>query len=334
MKKIKNIVMNIVETFNLTKEFNGIVAVNNVNLKIKEGEIFGLLGPNGAGKTTFISMLCTLLKPTRGTAKVNGFDIVKQQNEVRKSIGIVFQDPSLDNRLTGRENLEMHAGLYGVPKSERKKRIDEVLKLVGLYERARELVRNYSGGMKRRLEIARALIHYPKVLFLDEPTLGLDPQTREHIWEYIKKLAERERITILLTTHYMEEADALCDRVAIMDYGEIKVLDTPENLKNSLEGDVLSLEVKNPKIFVEKIKKLDSIKKIHVAENRISMTVKNAEKLAPKVLDFARKNKIPVSSISIRKPSLGDVFLHYTGREIREETGEPKEMMKRRMRRF
>jgi len=178
-------------------------------LQIKEGEIFGLLGPNGAGKTTFISMLCTLLKPTSGTARVNGFDIIKQQAEVRKSIGIVFQDPSLDNRLTGRENLEMHAGLYGVPKTERKKRIEEVLELVALSERADDLVRNYSGGMKRRLEIARGLIHYPKVLFLDEPTLGLDPQTREHIWEYIKKLAEREHITVLITTHYMEEADAL-----------------------------------------------------------------------------------------------------------------------------
>ncbi|MEM7821783.1 MAG: ATP-binding cassette domain-containing protein [Candidatus Aenigmatarchaeota archaeon] len=326
--------MPIIETFNLTKEFNGLKAVKKVSLKIEEGEIFGLLGPNGAGKTTFISMLCTLLKPTSGRAKVNGFDIIKQQNEVRKSIGIVFQDPSLDNRLTAKENLEMHAGLYGVPKNERKKRIEEVLKLVGLYERSNELVRNYSGGMKRRLEIARGLIHYPKVLFLDEPTLGLDPQTREHIWEYIKKLAERENITILLTTHYMEEADVLCDRIAIMDYGKIKVLGTPENLKNSLEGDVLTLEIKNNKKIFEKIKKLDSVKKVHLIENKISMTVRNAEKFAPKVLEFARKNKIFVSSISIRKPSLGDVFLHYTGREIREEIGEPKEMMKRRVRRF
>ena len=320
--------MNIVETFKLTKKFNGLVAVNNVSLKIKEGEIFGLLGPNGAGKTTLISMLCTLLRPTSGTAKVNGFDIVKQQNEVRKSIGIVFQESSLDNRLTGRENLKMHAGLYGVPKNERKRRIDEVLKLVGLYERANELVKNYSGGMKRRLEIARGLIHYPKVLFLDEPTLGLDPQTREHIWEYIKKLAERERITILLTTHYMEEADALCDRVAIMDHGEIKVVDTPENLKNSLEGDAITLEVNNSKKFLERMRKIKSIKKIHAEENKISITVKNAEKLAPKILELARKNKILVNSISIRKPGLGDVFLHYTGREI----GESKEMLKRRSR--
>ncbi|MCS7106168.1 MAG: ATP-binding cassette domain-containing protein [Candidatus Aenigmarchaeota archaeon] len=320
----------VVETFNLTKEFNGLRAVNNVSIKIKEGEIFGLLGPNGAGKTTFISMLCTLLKPTKGTAKVNGFDIIKEQNEVRKSIGIVFQDPSLDNWLTAMENLEMHARLYGVPREEREKRIEEVLKLVGLYERANELVRNYSGGMKRRLEIARGLIHYPKVLFLDEPTLGLDPQTREHIWEYIKKLAEKENITILLTTHYMEEADALCDRVAIMDYGEIKVLDTPENLKNTLEGGVITLEVKNTEKFLEKIRRLNSIGKIQVIEKKISMTVKNAEKFAPKMLEFARRNKVSVNSISIRKPSLGDVFLHYTGREIREESEESREMMRRR----
>lgn len=324
--------MNAVETFNLTKEFNGLKAVNNVSLSIQEGEIFGLLGPNGAGKTTFISMLCTLLKPTSGTAKINGFDIIKQQSEVRKSIGVVFQDPSLDNRLTGRENLEMHAGLYGVPNAERKKRIEEVLELVALSERADELVRNYSGGMKRRLEIARGLIHYPKVLFLDEPTLGLDPQTREHIWEYIKRLAERERITILLTTHYMEEADVLCNRVAIMDYGEIKVLDTPENLKNSLEGDVVTLEVDKSEAIVEKIKGLEEVKKVHVVSNTIFITAKSAESFAPKILDFVKSNGTAVNSMSIRKPSLGDVFLHYTGREIREEKAERPEMERFRRR--
>jgi len=324
--------MHIIEIFNLTKEFNGLKAVNNVSLSIEEGEVFGLLGPNGAGKTTFISMLCTLLRPTSGTARVNGFDIVKQQGEVRKSIGIVFQEPSLDNRLTGRENLEMHAGLYGVPKAERKKRIEEVLELVALSDRADELVKTYSGGMKRRLEIARGLIHYPKVLFLDEPTLGLDPQTREHIWEYIKKLAEREHITILLTTHYMEEADALCNRVAIMDYGEIKVLDTPEALKNSLEGDVISLEVDKSEGVAEKIKGLEEVKKVHVINSTIFITVKNAESFAPKILEFVKSNGGVVKAISIRKPSLGDVFLHYTGREIREEKAERTEMERFRRR--
>jgi len=321
--------MQAIVTNNLTKEFNGLVAVDSLNMKVKGGEIFGLLGPNGAGKTTFISMLCTILKPTSGTATVNGFDIIKQKSEVRKSIGIVFQDPSLDNRLTGMENLEMHAGLYGVPKSERKRRINEVLDIIGLSDRAKELVKNYSGGMKRRLEIARGLIHYPKILFLDEPTLGLDPQTREHIWEYIKKLAEREKITIIVTTHYMDEADMLCDRVAIMDYGQIKILDKPNNLKNSLEGDVVTIEVGNTKNIENKIKNFDTVKKVHVTGNSIHITVKNGEKFAPKILNFVKKDGVKVNSISIRKPSLGDVFLHYTGREIREESESWKDGMKR-----
>jgi ABC-2 type transport system ATP-binding protein len=318
-----------IETFNLTKEFDGLKAVDNLNVQINQGEIFGLLGPNGAGKTTFLSMLCTILKPSSGTAKVNGFDIIKQKSEVRKSIGIVFQDPSLDNRLTGRENLEMHAGLYGVPKSEREKRINEVLEIVALSDRAEELVKNYSGGMKRRLEIARGLIHYPKILFLDEPTLGLDPQTRNHIWEYIKKLAEREKITIIVTTHYTEEADVLCDRVAIMDHGQIKVLDTPENLKKSLEGDVVTLEVDDTKNIEDKIKNFDTVKKVHTIGKTIHITVKDGERASPKILDFAKKNGVVVNSISIRKPSLDDVFLHYTGKEIREEFGSEKEGMKR-----
>jgi ABC-2 type transport system ATP-binding protein len=324
-----------IETFNLTKDFNGLKAVNNISIQINQGEIFGLLGPNGAGKTTFISMLCTILKPTSGTAKVNGFDIIKQKDQVRKSIGIVFQDPSLEDRLTARENLEMHAGLYGVPKSERKKRIDEVLELVGLADRENEIVRKYSGGMKRRLEIARGLIHYPKVLFLDEPTLGLDPQTREHIWDYIKKLAVREKITILLTTHYMEEADALCNRVAIIDRGEIKVLDTPENLKKSLEGDVITLEVAN-QTNLEKIKEFEEVRNFHVIDGKIHITAKDGEKFAPKLLSFAEKEGIKVDSINIRRPSLEDVFLHYTGREIRDSEISEKEglrsfVMRRRL---
>lgn len=321
-----------IETFNLTKDFNGLRAVNNVSLQINQGEIFGLLGPNGAGKTTLISMLCTILKPTSGTAKVNGFDIIKEKDQVRKSIGIVFQDPSLEDRLTARENLEMHAGLYGVPKAERKKRIDEVLELVGLADRQHEIVRKFSGGMKRRLEIARGLIHYPKVLFLDEPTLGLDPQTREHIWDYIKKLAEKENITILLTTHYMEEADFLCNRVAIIDKGEIKVLGSPEELKKSLEGDAITLEVENVE-NLDKIKEFEEVKNFHVLEKKIHITVKDGEKFAPKLLSFAEKEGIKVNSISMRRPTLEDVFLHYTGREIRDEESSEKEAVKIFMRR-
>jgi ABC-2 type transport system ATP-binding protein len=204
-----------IETFDLSKHYGKLKAVDKLNLKIKKGEIFGLLGPNGAGKTTAISMLCTILKPTSGTAVVSGFDIVKEPAKVRKFMGIVFQQPSVDDLLTGRENLKMHTLLFGVPREIRKKRIEEVLFLVGLENRADDLVRTYSGGMRRRLELARGMMHNPAVLFLDEPTLGLDPQTREHLWKYIAALARREKMTILLTTHYMEEAELLCDRVGI-----------------------------------------------------------------------------------------------------------------------
>ena len=324
----------VIETINLTKKFGELVAVDNLNLKIKEGEIFGLLGPNGAGKTTTISMLCTILKPTSGTALVNGFDIIKEQDKVRKSIGVVFQDPSLDNLLTGEENLKIHAGLYGVPKNERVKRIQEVLGLVGLKERAKTIVKYYSGGMRRRLEIARGLIHYPKILFLDEPTLGLDPQTRVHIWEYIKKLAERERITIVLTTHYMEEADMLCDRIAIIDHGGIKVSGKPEELKNSLEGDVVSVECKESNILSEVVKNLEGVKNVAILNGKLNITVKNGETAIPRILDLAREKNIRIDSIGIRKPTLNDVFIKYTGREIREEFADSKERMRMRARRF
>ena len=217
----------VIETRQLTKSYGSLKAVDKLDITVEPGEIFGLLGPNGAGKTTVISMLCTILKPTSGTATVNGYDIVKEANKVRKSIGIVFQDPSIDDRLTGRENLYMHANLYGVPASEQKERVDRILKLVELEDRADSLLRTYSGGMRRRLELGRGLIHYPKVLFLDEPTVGLDPQTRDHIWKYIHDLKQSHDITVVLTTHYMDEADRLSDRIAIMDYGKIVILDSP-----------------------------------------------------------------------------------------------------------
>jgi len=213
-----------------------------VNIKVDLGEIFGLLGPNGAGKSTIISMLCTILKPTSGTALVNGYDISKNSSQVRKSIGIVFQDPSVDDRLTGKENLEIHADLYGVPATDKKSQIDKVLELVELLDRSNELVRNYSSGMRRRLEMARALVHTPRVLFLDEPTIGLDPQSRDHIWSYIRELMKTKDITIILTTHYMEEADKLCNRIAIVDHGNIVALDTPKNLKEKLGGETIIIE--------------------------------------------------------------------------------------------
>jgi ABC-2 type transport system ATP-binding protein len=315
---------NAIETFNLTRTFNGLTAVDQLNIKVESGEIFALLGPNGAGKTTTISMLCTILKPTSGTAKVNGFDIVKEAMQVRKSIGIVFQDPSIDDRLTGRENLLMHANLYGVPASEQKKRIGNVLKLVELEDRADDLMRIYSGGMRRRLELARGLIHYPKLLFLDEPTLGLDPQTRDHVWKYIRELKETHDITVVLTTHYMDEADRLSDRIAIMDYGKIIALDTPFKLKETLEGDVVIIKASNPEAVVSMLTEKMGLPHTHVVNGTVEVTVKNGKSMLPRIVDKATQNRIFVESISLREPNLEDVFLHYTGRTIRaDSTREP-----------
>ncbi|MGQ9551738.1 MAG: ATP-binding cassette domain-containing protein [Candidatus Bathycorpusculaceae bacterium] len=311
----------IIETNNLTRQFNALVAVDRLNITVEHGEVFALLGPNGAGKTTTISMLCTILKPTSGTAKVNGFDIVRQATHVRKCIGIVFQDPSVDDRLTGRENLYMHANLYGVPPSEQKSRIEKVLKLVELEGRADDLLRTYSGGMRRRLELARGLIHYPKVLFLDEPTLGLDPQTREHIWTYIKELKENHDMTIILTTHYMDEADKLSDRIAIMDYGRIVALGSPSKLKQTLEGDVITVKAADAKNLSSMLTGNLDIQKVHITEDTVEITVRDGKALLPRVVELAAKSRIYVESVSLREPNLDDVFMHYTGRTIRAETG-------------
>jgi ABC-2 type transport system ATP-binding protein len=310
----------VIQTFKLTKSFNGLTAVDQLDISVESGEIFALLGPNGAGKTTTISMLCTILKPTSGTAKVNGFDIVKEAMQVRKSIGIVFQDPSIDDRLTGRENLFMHANLYGVPASEQKNRIDSVLKLVELEDRADDLMRTYSGGMRRRLELARGLIHYPKVLFLDEPTIGLDPQTRDHVWKYIRELKEAHDITVVLTTHYMDEADRLSDRIAIMDYGRIIALDSPSNLKETLEGDVVIIKANNLDAVLSLVTEKMGLSHAHVVNGAVEVTVKNGKVMLPRIVDTATQNKIFVESISLREPNLEDVFLHYTGRTIRADS--------------
>lgn len=237
--------ISIIEVKELTKVFNGdLTAVDNISFTVEEGEIFGFLGPNGAGKTTTLNMLATLLRPTSGTAIVNGFDILEDPDAVRRSIGFVFQDPTLDTELTGQENLDFHGRLYGLSRKERKERIDEILEVVQLTDRANAFVKTYSGGMKRRLEIARGLLHYPKVLFLDEPTLGLDPQTRRAIWEHIQRLNQEQNVTIILTTHYTEEADHLCNRIQIIDFGKIVASDTPDNLKATLQGDVVGLTFK------------------------------------------------------------------------------------------
>jgi ABC-2 type transport system ATP-binding protein len=306
----------VIKTEGLTKKYGKITAVEGLNLEVEEGEIFGLLGPNGAGKTTLISMLCTILKPSSGRAWVNGFDIVKESGKVRKSIGIVFQQPSVDDLLTGRENLAMHNLLFGVPRSIRKQRIDEVLSIVNLEKRADDLVNTYSGGMRRRLELARGIMHHPKILFLDEPTLGLDPQTREHIWEYIVNLAEKERMTVMLTTHYMEEAEQLCDRVAIIDYGKIVALDSPETLKNRVAGDVVKIKQKIREI--ETIKKLDYVKSVQEKDGLLYLSIKDASSHLQDLLTHTG----PIDFVEVRSGTLNDVFLHYTGREIRESGAE------------
>ena len=313
--------MSAIETKDLTKKFGKLTAVDKVNINVEHGEVFGLLGPNGAGKSTIISMLCTILKPTAGTALVNGYDIIKQPSQVRKSIGIVFQDPSVDDRLTGRENLEMHADLYAVPESEMKPQIDKVLELVELSDRGNDFVRNYSSGMRRRLEIARSLVHTPNVLFLDEPTIGLDPQSRNHIWSYIQELLQTEDLTIILTTHYMEEADKLCDRIAIVDHGNIVALDTPESLKEKLGGETIAVKSQNNPLYLEKIKEAGVAKGAVIAGDEVKITVDNAHIVLSHIVDIASKNGIAIESISLQEPQLDDVFLYYTGRALRDGGG-------------
>ena len=306
----------IVQVEDLVKNFGNLVAVNHVSFDVGKGEIFGFLGPNGAGKTTTISMLCTLLKQTAGTALVNKLDINTQKNEVRESIGLVFQDPSLDDRLTARENLEFHAVVYHVPRSVREERIREVLEMVTLWDRAEDRVETYSGGMKRRLEIARGLLNYPKVLFLDEPTIGLDPQTRNYIWEYIESLKKREGITIFLTTHYMEEAEH-CDRIAVIYLGEIIALDTPENLKNDVGGDVIKLKTEDDEGAREELMvRFPDLEMITDPECKLCFKTDNGEEFIPALIrDFGTK----IISVNIHRPTLDDVFLKLTGKEIRDE---------------
>jgi len=305
-----------VETEHLTKRYGELLAVDDLNVSIDEGEIFGLLGPNGAGKTTTLSMLATLLKPTAGTARVNGYDVISHPADVRRSIGIVFQDPSSDDILTGRENLFLHALMFGVPKAERSERIDHVLGLVDMRDRQNDIVKKYSGGMRRRLELARGLLHNPRTLFLDEPTLGLDPQTREHIWAYIENLVKSERVTVIITTHYMEEADRLCNRVAIIDHGKVVALDKPSALKSKVGGDIIRLSVRAPRI--DRLKELDYILSIDQSGSTLRLTVKDAGRHLQEILGMVGE----ADGVEVRTATLNDVFLHYTGREIREESGE------------
>jgi len=311
--------MKAIEINNLKKEFKGgVKAVDGISLAVNEGEIFGLLGPNGAGKTTTIRMLATMTQPTSGKAMVCGIDVSEDPDSVRRCIGIVFQDPALDDQLTGKENLDFHARMYGMPRKEREDKIKEVLEVVELSDRAGDLVEKYSGGMKRRLEIARGLMHKPKVLFLDEPTIGLDAQTRRVIWEHIKRLNESYKITIILTTHYMEEADFLCERVAIVDHGRMLALDKPESLKESLGGDVVTLKANNVPVMESIVRKLGGASHVKVHDNSVSVSIANASTRIPELIKFAEKAGVGVESVDLHKPTLEDVFIHFTGKTIRD----------------
>ena len=286
-------------------------------MDICNNEVFGLLGQNGAGKTTIIHMLATLLKPTAGSATVNGFDIVKEPAKVRASIGIVFQAPSSDDMLTGYENLKLHSLLYNVPRKIREKRISDVLELVDLTERQHDQVKKYSGGMRRRLEIARGILHKPKILFLDEPTLGLDPRSRESMWKYIRKLVQEEKITIILTTHYMEEADFLCDRIGILDRGKIIALDTPSQLKEIVSGnDIIKLRLeKKDEDFDALLKDLSFIHRISTdVDGSVILLVENASRNLPKIL-----KKVNAESVEFSNRNLNDVFIHFTAQVTKEQ---------------
>ncbi|NMC75812.1 MAG: ATP-binding cassette domain-containing protein [Candidatus Methanofastidiosa archaeon] len=316
----------IIEIKNLTKKFGDKTAVDDISFEVFEGEIFGFLGPNGAGKTTTINILCTLLDPTTGFATISGYNVAKDRDNVRNSIGIVFQDPSLDGDLTAEENLRFHGMAYNIPKETREERIKYLLEMVDLTDKKNELIKNFSGGMKRRLEIARGLLHYPKVLFLDEPTIGLDPQTRNKIWEYIIDLQEKKGITIFLTTHYMEEAEN-CNRIAIIDHGKIIALDTPDNLKKDLKGDLITLKTSDNETAKDVLQSCFSLKP-KIKDDSIYLYAENGENFVPKV--FRALRNFEITSVNVRKPTLNDVFLKLTGREIREETmdgtGRMKEM--------
>jgi ABC-2 type transport system ATP-binding protein len=303
----------------LTKHYGDLVAVGGVDFTVHAGEAFGFLGPNGAGKSTTIKMLCTLVEPTAGTAQVAGFDVVRQRDAVRRNIGLVFQDPTLDQYLTADQNLRMHAELYGVRRSALDERMSLVLDMVDLSDRRKSLVSTFSGGMKRRLEIARGLLHSPKVLFLDEPTVGLDPQTRSSIWRYIHDLREREDVTIFLTTHYMDEAEN-CDRIAIMDRGRIVVMDTPESLKAGVGKDRVQISTDDDQAAIISLQEKFG-QSATMSEGLVTFAVANGEQFVPRL--FADLG-VPIRSVNVARPTLDDVFMSHTGSTIRdaEESGQ------------
>jgi len=302
-----------IEVHDLSKDYGEVQAVRGIDFEVQRSEVFGFLGPNGAGKSTTINMLCTLVRPTGGSARVAGHDVVGERDDVRRNIGLVFQDTTLDGYLTAEQNLRLHAELYGVPGEAVEPRMQQVMEMVGLWERRESLVNTFSGGMKRRLEIARGLLHSPRVLFLDEPTVGLDPQTRSSIWSYISQLRQREDITIFLTTHYMDEAEN-CDRIAIMDHGQIIVLDTPEALKESVGKDRVQIHTDDDDAAIAALRERFDID-ASVAEGAVTFGVSSGEQFVPRL--FAELGQ-PISAVSVSRPSLDDVFMSYTGTTIRD----------------
>jgi len=307
-----------IEVDDLVKTYGDVDAVRGVSFTVPPGEVFGFLGPNGAGKSTTINMLCTLARPTSGTARVSGFDVVGRRDDVRRHIGLVFQDPSLDGYLTAAQNLRVHAELYGIDPRVVATRMDQMLEMVDLADRRDQPVAAFSGGMKRRLEIARGLMHSPRVLFLDEPTIGLDPQTRSSIWNYIRELKEREEITIFMTTHYMDEAE-MCDRIAIMDQGEIVVLDTPEALKAAVGADRVRIQTDDDEAAIEQLAERFDVE-AGVSEGAVTFLVPAGEEFVPRL--FAELD-VPIKSVNVSRPTLDDVFMSHTGTTIRdaEESG-------------
>ncbi|MBI5099092.1 MAG: ATP-binding cassette domain-containing protein [Nitrospirae bacterium] len=312
-----------IEVSGLTKKFGEITAVNDVSFTVSEGEFFGFLGPNGAGKTTLIRILTTLLKPLTGKAVVSCCDVSEDPESIRQKIGVVPQAMTSDLDLTGYENMDIYGRFYSVPGRERKERIASLLDMVGLTNRAQDLVATYSGGMRRRLEIARALVHTPEVLFLDEPTLGLDPQSRRVVWEFIENFRAKNSLTIILSTHYMEEAESLCDRVAIIDAGKIIALDSPENLKAQIPGnDIIFLslsDLSKADAVQTAVAKIPFVHKIQMEDNIMRVYVDNGAQNLPSLMEQVKESGETVSSVTIHRQSLEDVFIHYTGKSIRDE---------------
>ncbi len=314
----------------LARSFGAIEAVKGIDFEVGRGETFGFLGPNGAGKSTTIKMLCTLLRPTRGRALVNGYDIERESPAVRQSIGIVFQDPTLDEYLTAEQNLRYHCMIYHTPSKTRETRIREVLELVGLDDRRKDSVKTFSGGMKRRLEVARGLLHEPQTLFLDEPTVGLDPQTRRSVWEHVLRLRETTGLTIFMTTHYMEEAE-YCDRIGIIDDGRLIALDTPAALKKSVGEDVISFTTSDDALAETEIAQWLG-RPVHSEHGTLSIEGENGQSLAASLIRYLTLHDIEVHSVTVKAPSLEDVFVRLTGRVIREETVGTRERMGARLR--